>query len=51
MNESQIKWASKHDWFLRAIDGGIEALDIDASYMPVVLVFTDIEALREWAGY
>lgn len=56
---SQIRWAARHDWFLRANGGGsITVQDwLDdgrpgSPLLPVPLHFTgDFQALRDWAGY
>lgn len=57
MKEQHIKWASSHDWyighgvdsenrvFIRVVEWAM-AWETDT-----YLSFTDIQKLREWAGY
>lgn len=51
MNEDQMKWAAKHDWFLGALECGdgweVGVQGEGESY----LVFTEYRELRTWAGY
>lgn len=48
MTKEQKIWASQHDWFIRATDRGIVALDTCTSQH---VEFTSFAKLRAWAGY
>lgn len=63
MTRNQIRWASQHDWFIRAnepavgqYDGGTvyvleQECGPDNVWTERTLAFTDYRALRAWAGY
>lgn len=46
----QINWASEHEWFVRAEDGGVLVVE-DVPGEPRLLVFHNFEFLKAWAGY
>lgn len=48
MTNTQKNWAASHDWFIRATDSGIVALDTCTDQH---VEFTCIRKLRVWAGY
>ncbi len=48
MTESEIKWASQHDWFISASNGVVVAMD---SGIGKTEFFTDFKELKNWAGY
>ena len=48
MTQTQIKWASQHDWFINATDTEITAMD---SGIGIVETFPDFKTLYAWAGY
>lgn len=57
LTRSQVRWASRHDWFIHDCgDGRIRVWDrsVDARgvYAAVSVVWADsYAALRSWAGY
>lgn len=55
MNERQIQWAARHDWFVSSGDGYVVAREIvrlaDGTIDEVTERFDDYRTLREWAGY
>lgn len=59
MTKQQIKWASQHDWYVRAYDdGSIEvcetcSLTDDTHYTQweIRQIIHDWQELRDWAGY
>ena len=48
MTTQQQQWASQHDWFLRAFDGGVYAYEAETND---TIFFTSIAKLKTWAGY
>lgn len=55
MTRQQIKWASSHDWFIRA-DGDTVIVSEsiqhrDGSWTTEPVRFASFDALRAWAGY
>jgi len=48
MTNTQIKWASQHDWFIEANHDTITVMD---SGLGVVETFTNFKELTIWAGY
>lgn len=54
MNNKQIKWASQHDWFIKANSVGVLVKDfviVDGAYEERVIQMDDFQELKEWAGY
>ena len=56
MTREQQRWASLHDWFIKAVQGGVKVKDwvwdVDANeYKEETLTFTDFQELYYWAGY
>jgi hypothetical protein len=57
LTKSQVVWASKHDWYLGTsslVTGQVCVLVRNDGYADEVLpilVYTDFQLLREWAGY
>lgn len=59
MTAQQIKWAEQHDWFVKV--GRYHVVGRESLVTGVLvkhdtiegetLIFTDYQALREWAGY
>lgn len=50
MTQAQIRWASTHDWFIKANKDNSVTVRHD---MPdgEPLVFNDYQELKDWAGY
>ena len=46
--ESQVKWASQHDWFL---GGDSNYIVCRGEYGDQRVSFTNFKQLRDWAGY
>ena len=56
MTTQQIAWAKTHDWFIESIlskfrGQGLRVIVKDDMLAGNTLVFTDFEALKQWAGY
>lgn len=49
MSEQQVKWASQHDWFVKAENGVITVWE-EETKSAIEWVGT-FRQLREWAGY
>jgi hypothetical protein len=51
---SELGWAMQHDWFC---DGDLDSITVidqtvsGVDFVEQVLTFTDINALKAWAGY
>lgn len=57
MSKREIEWAQQHDWYLTDHFGGyangraiLGVVVIDHATLDI-LIFTDYDALRQWAGY
>lgn len=54
MNNNQIKWASKHDWFIKANGEGVlvkDVVSVDGVAQESQIQIDDFQELIEWAGY
>lgn len=56
MTSNEIKWASKHEWFIGHGLNGIAVIDKQfkagmRSAVSTTLYFTDFAKLYAWAGY
>lgn len=56
LTESQVWWARTHDWFSHSLKVGdnqyvLTVLDRLGDGRQILRQFTDISALRDWAGY
>lgn len=56
MTHQQITWAAEHDWFIRAIDGGVVVREVYSigtgkPFYEGVTTFRNFANLKAWAGY
>lgn len=54
MTSQHAVWAKQHDWFIRRykmIEGGYVVEVRDSLHPDGYQAFTDLAALRAWAGY
>ena len=56
MTQEQIKWASRHDWYLQSLGDAVlvvevERLSVDSLVSLASIKFTSYKELRQWAGY
>jgi len=51
MTKSQLRWASKHDWYMSGNRYGIVVRDYNNKAEVVPVKFTDFKSLYIWAGY
>ncbi len=52
---AQLKWASKHDWYvggnLAVIMANHVTADVHGNVSKEQVEFTNFQSLRDWAGY
>ena len=55
MNQQQIAYAAKHDWFIDATENSVivqeSYVNQSGEYVDTEIEFTDFNALMVWAGY
>ncbi|SPL64420.1 hypothetical protein [Ochrobactrum soli] len=55
MNNEQIAWAARHDWFVADLGNGtvlvLDCYRVNGAPHEAEITFADFRALRVWAGY